>query len=155
MITEKLPVLKINKMTQEQYNREFTAGNIKTSELYLTPVADSIIEVGTSGDWTYRKYESGIAECWGYVLLGTIDISEKMTDGVYSGTDYKGARMDLPAGLFKSISSVNSNVTSNGYTHSQIAAVTTEYFTYRVWASYPAAALSGVRVYFHIIGSWE
>lgn len=26
---------------------------------------DYIVEQGTSGIWTYRKWESGIAECWG------------------------------------------------------------------------------------------
>ena len=29
------------------------------------PIADEVIEVGTSGIWTYRKWNSGIAECWG------------------------------------------------------------------------------------------
>lgn len=29
------------------------------------PVADVVVEVGTSGIWTYRKWSSGIAECWG------------------------------------------------------------------------------------------
>ena len=27
--------------------------------------ADYITEQGTSGNWTYRKYKSGIVECWG------------------------------------------------------------------------------------------
>jgi hypothetical protein len=26
---------------------------------------DAIVEQGTSGIWTYRKWKSGIAECWG------------------------------------------------------------------------------------------
>ena len=26
---------------------------------------DYIVEQGTSGSWTYRKWNSGIAECWG------------------------------------------------------------------------------------------
>lgn len=30
----------------------------------ITP-ADYIVEQGTSGIWTYRKWNSGIAECWG------------------------------------------------------------------------------------------
>lgn len=29
------------------------------------PIADVVVEVGTSGIWTYRKWSSGIAECWG------------------------------------------------------------------------------------------
>lgn len=29
-------------------------------------IADYVVEQGTSGIWTYRKWNSGIAECWGY-----------------------------------------------------------------------------------------
>lgn len=36
-----------------------------------TQVVDHIVEEGTSGIWTYRKWNSGIAECWG--------ISEKVS----------------------------------------------------------------------------
>ena len=28
------------------------------------PVVDYVVEQGTSGSWTYRKWNSGIAECW-------------------------------------------------------------------------------------------
>lgn len=35
-----------------------------TLELGGNAVADSVIECGTSGAWTYRKWSSGIAECW-------------------------------------------------------------------------------------------
>ena len=37
MITNNLSTLKINKLTQEQYNRELEAGNIDANALYLTP----------------------------------------------------------------------------------------------------------------------
>lgn len=37
MITENLSILKIHKLTQEQYDREFAAGNIDETALYLTP----------------------------------------------------------------------------------------------------------------------
>lgn len=37
MITENLSTLKINKLTQEQYDRELEAGRIVENELYLTP----------------------------------------------------------------------------------------------------------------------
>ena len=30
-----------------------------------SPVADYVIEQGTVGSWTYRKWASGLAECWG------------------------------------------------------------------------------------------
>ena len=37
MNTENLSTLKINKLTQEQYDREYVAGNIDGTALYLTP----------------------------------------------------------------------------------------------------------------------
>lgn len=37
MKTENLSTLKINKLTDKQYKREYEAGNIKANELYLTP----------------------------------------------------------------------------------------------------------------------
>ena len=35
------------------------------------PVADYVVEQGTSGIWTYRKWNSGIAECWTTSRLNT------------------------------------------------------------------------------------
>ena len=32
------------------------------------PVADFIVEQGVSGNWTYRKWNSGVAECWGGIV---------------------------------------------------------------------------------------
>ena len=40
MITENLSTLKIHKLTQEQYDREFAAGRIDENALYLTPDED-------------------------------------------------------------------------------------------------------------------
>jgi hypothetical protein len=36
-------------------------------DLYInaSKLADFVIEEGTSGVWTYRKWDSGLAECWG------------------------------------------------------------------------------------------
>ena len=72
MIVDNLSTLKINKMTQEQYDRELAADNLSTTELYLTPApenVDSILEQGTSvhsaGTWTWRKWRSGLYEGWG------------------------------------------------------------------------------------------
>ena len=33
---------------------------------------DYIVEQGTSGNWTYRKWNSGIAEFWGYVVIPSV-----------------------------------------------------------------------------------
>lgn len=44
MITENLSTLKLHKLTQEQYNRELSTGNIDKNAFYLTPDSDKIAE---------------------------------------------------------------------------------------------------------------
>ena len=34
--------------------------------------ADFVVEQGTSGIWTYRKWNSGIAECWGRTSISSL-----------------------------------------------------------------------------------
>lgn len=43
--------------------------NLATSTASVEDTVDYVVEKGTSGIWTYRKWNSGIAECWstGYV----------------------------------------------------------------------------------------
>lgn len=41
-----------------------------------------IVESGTSGNWYYRKWSDGIAECWANFYDGTVTISHQFT-GTY------------------------------------------------------------------------
>ena len=62
MITENLSTLKINKLTQEQYNRALESGNINSNELYLTP------------DENYVKTVNGVSpDENGNVIVDVID----------------------------------------------------------------------------------
>lgn len=42
MKTENVSALKIHKMSQEQFDREFENGNISDVEMYLTPDVDKV-----------------------------------------------------------------------------------------------------------------
>lgn len=71
-------------------------------ERYNTEV-DWVVEQKTEGIWTWRKWNSGIAECWGY---------ESKTFAVtssYGGHYYTSTSVSLPAGLFTSVKSANVN----------------------------------------------
>lgn len=57
------------------------------NEVLPTPRADYIVEQGTSGIWTYRKWNSGIAECWG-TYSGAFDVN-------IASVDYGGYRSGL------------------------------------------------------------
>ena len=80
-----------------------------TSNLYFNPndslvgtwsseeiVDDEIVEQTVSGIWTYRKWKSGIAECWGRRDI-TISLNNNY-GGAYYGTD----GVSFPTGLFSS-----------------------------------------------------
>lgn len=41
------------------------AQKVKALEYSLGLIADYVVETGTSGIWTYEKWESGKAVCWG------------------------------------------------------------------------------------------
>ena len=63
---------------------------------YLYPCAekmpDFVVEQGTSGMWTYRKWHSGIMECWG---IYTASIAVDAASPGYGG--YRSAEITAPA----------------------------------------------------------
>lgn len=70
--TTNLSTLKINYLTQAQYDEALANDEIDENSIYLTEDtsdASIIIEQGTSGIWTYRKWSNGISECWGQLPL--------------------------------------------------------------------------------------
>lgn len=70
---------------------EPTAG---AGSVYFQTGGDVVVEVGTSGIWTWRKWASGIAECWG---THAVTVTHYITIGTFYGyyTD-----VTFPSGLF-------------------------------------------------------
>lgn len=68
----------------------------------VTP-ADYITEYGTSGDWYYRKYNSGYAECWGQFQFSGITVTSSSAGTYYHSTTGIKSQ-SLPSGLFTSVS---------------------------------------------------
>lgn len=67
-----------------------------SDNLFPTPPNDYIVEQGTSGIWTYRKWNSGIAECWGIK-------DSQVTQWDTWGNLFEGApavQENFPSGLF-------------------------------------------------------
>jgi hypothetical protein len=85
MIVENLPTLKINKMSQAQYNRELAAGNIDASALYLTP-DESVTSIANGGTGaTTRASARKNLEVAG-VESGTFNLT--ISDGAISECNY-------------------------------------------------------------------
>ena len=70
------------------------------NEVLPSAEVDYIIEQGASGMWTYRKWSSGIAECWG-------SYSETISQlgGVLNGYSYSVV-VNFPSDLFIDVPNV-------------------------------------------------
>ena len=69
------------------------------------PVADYVVAQGTSGIWTYRKWNSGIAECWTTSTLNTTGTFwANVMGGHGSYVNY-----NFPSGLFSSKPVISGN----------------------------------------------
>lgn len=65
-------------------------------------IADYIVEQGTSGIWTYRKYSSGIIECWTttHWATPTLTMSAISSSGTYKSNTLS---MPFPTDLFTDV----------------------------------------------------
>lgn len=68
---------------------------------------DFVVKSGTQGNWTYRKWRSGIVECWGTITRENVAITTAVgATGWYQSAvilDY------LPSGLFKTVTHADVN----------------------------------------------
>ena len=112
-------------------------------------INDYIVEQGTYIGWKYRKWNSGIAECFGYISLGSISVSA--VGNLYRGT----ATVTLP-GIFNDIPS-NVHIT-NGDPLVHIISINgratdADHMLVYVWKATSGAV--DVNASFHVIGTWK
>ena len=117
-------------------------------------IADYPIETGTDGIWIWEKWASGKAVCWGNELIETLELTTKMTDGVYSNSSYNSRTVYLPSDFFTNVIYAEANVVNGGYTHSQVSQVYNNAIVTRIWASY-AYTVSGSVMSYYVIGKWK
>nr|DAE34903.1 MAG TPA: protein of unknown function DUF859 [Caudoviricetes sp.] len=115
---------------------------------------DALVDSGTSGIWTYRKYASGLAVCWGSTEAVSIAQSDFEAWGSwYSGTITSGEAFPFkfiaPPHMLREVSNPWGSGLGN-YT-SPTAANTGKVALIRP----NAQAVSGVQVHFLAIGQWK
>lgn len=86
---------------------------IEDFSMIVDNIKDYVIDQGTSGIWTWRKWNSGIAECWGFE-------SATLSFTTAAGGIYHSAQQSAvvyPSGLFIEEPLVNIQIygNSNGY----------------------------------------
>lgn len=188
MATQDLDTLKINYLTQEQYNAAKASGQINANELYLTPnttgelivssedasnpaaypqnsvwlkygdmaggQADWVIETGTSGIWEYRKWNSGISECWGSEGNSSVAVTAWSGTSLYTASF---ASINWPTGLFITAPRIMefAEVTSgNGWLSRNTGANSTGTGV-RYVITPKNTALSQVNIHTYAIGRWK
>ena len=80
-------------------------GNVRVNALSIGGdlIPDYIVSQGVSDIWTYRKWASGVAECWGQPSKSVA------SSGTFLGADVFSTYFSLPAGLFTSVTEANVN----------------------------------------------
>lgn len=117
--------------------------------------ADYVVEQGMSGIWTYRKWESGIVECWGALSCSNIAV-DSAWGGVYEST---GQRLAFPDGVFAAAPDYCS-ITYGGGSEAALSieidseptASQTQRFYFTRGSS---ATITSAKVQVHAIGRWK
>ena len=78
---------------------------IRVGGVGTVPVADYVVAQGTSGIWTYRKWNSGIAECW---TTSTLNTTGTFWANVMGGHGFY-VNYNFPSGLFSSKPVISGN----------------------------------------------
>ena len=117
--------------------------------------ADYVIEQGTSGIWTYRKWESGIVECWGALSCSNIAV-DSAWGGVYESA---GRRLALPDGVFTAAPdycSITYGGGSEAALSMEIDSEPTASQTQRFYFTRGSSAtIASAKVQVHAIGRWK
>ena len=116
--------------------------------LYTDYLADWVVAEGTSGDWTYRKYASGAAECWltkGHVWLfkqgGTFtNFTLPFTFANHDYTVYSSIEPYNVTSFFNNIHLIPDTKTTT---------------TLRMWAWFDVDASYDYKVNVKVIGRWK
>ena len=113
--------------------------------------ADYIVETGTSGRFTFRKWASGIAECWGYTSASDIACSSQWGNGFYSALQTEA----FPTDLFNATpKSVQLTLWDNGggfyATMKTWSATNVQYY---VWSPKNETRTCEANIY--VIGTWD
>ena len=122
----------------------------------VTP-ADYITDYGTDGNWRYRKYNSGWAECWGNFAFTGITVTTSSAGTYYNASTGKKSQ-SLPSGLFTSVHSANAHdgqgTHSSGVYVYDVGGLSTTAvdLNFRAHAS---TSNGNAPAYIHVYGSWK
>lgn len=111
---------------------------------------DYVVEQGTDGTWTYRKWSSGIAECWTVFTYSSLAMTTAEGSGYYAPLKTES----FPTDLFTATPAVEVGAELNGALGGFALSITSKtslsgYF----WAT--RSVTKTVYLHIHAIGRWK
>ena len=132
-------------------------GNSSTSTVNVKgqALADFIVAQGTSGIWRYRKWNSGVSECWALQAK-----SFTMTSGYGTDQYYTTGSETFPSGLFKSntqpiVTATRQGQDTSGLVTISVYGVTNTTMTYYVFNSGVVYSPANIGIAIHAYGVWK
>jgi len=111
---------------------------------------DYIVDEGTDGIWTYRKWNSGIAECWGKKTYSNVAITTQYGSLYHSDM----LNEDLPSGLFNAAPRAFASVNGTGFDFASRVNCPTNSTIQFVWLNASSYTANG-SADFYVIGTWR
>lgn len=118
-------------------------------------IKDYIVEQGTSGIWTYKKYASGIAECWGVATQSSVKCTKAWGSIYCSNTEGNRISVDFPF-TFTAVPVVQATPFRNGgdfWLCTYSTPTTTNTGGWQVLRG--SSSTINVKISFHAIGRWK
>lgn len=122
----------------------------------ISPPVDTVVEQGMNDIWTYRKWASGVSECWGiYTASGNFTNSASQWRGLYFVSLTSGVA--FPPNLFLEKPTLQILLDVGNFPgfiyHDSGAAVT---HTGAISIASPGAfTVTNPKLHFHAVGSWK
>ena len=108
-----------------------------------------IVEQGTSGMWTYRKWSDGTEECWGITPSASHAMTQPSGNGYWVAENYS-----LPSGVFININNVQANRSyGNGLVFISVYGVSTTNISCYVCCT--AILTISFGIFFSVKGRWK
>ena len=118
----------------------------------VAALSDFVVQKGTSGNWYYRKWNSGRAECW-----GNIPINTAITSSIGSIYYAEIENIAFPSGLFINKPLVFANSTSTAVLTVAIRGSTTTKSVFGINLMYPVSYPNAItwEVAVEARGTWK
>lgn len=113
-----------------------------------------VLETGTDGIWTYRKWSNGVAECWARTAVTTYTFTTQSGYGYYTSANFA-----FPSGLFTSVvSGIADRAQGTGSTPSNtLITINTRELTtsnFSVWVQSASSGSQSLSISLYAIGTW-